>query len=279
MKIAFIGTGVMGAPMALHLANNGYDVNVYNRTSSKAKALEPKVKAFDSLEACVKDADIVFTIVGYAKDVEDVFEVLINTCKEGTILVDMTTSSPTLAKKIAQSTSKHICLDAPVTGGDLGAINGTLSIMVGGNKDAYNTIYPLLETFGKTITYRGPSGSGQHAKLANQISIAGSLAGIAESLSYAKEQNLDLEDMLKVIVGGSASSWQGANNGPKMIQGDYKPGFFAKHFLKDLNLALEEKGDLDLPILTQVQKIFELLINEGYGDEGTQVMFEYYKNK
>lgn len=275
-KVGFIGTGVMGAPMAKHLSKAGYEVHVYNRTHSKAKALEPECIAHDSLDTWLEEMDVVFTIVGYPKDVEEVMTTISKLCSDKTILVDMTTSSPTLAKKL-DDTLPQVILDSPVTGGDLGAINGTLSIMVGGDESAYDSILPLLECMGTTITYMGASGNGQHAKLANQTAIAGSLAGIAESLNYARMHGLDLEKMLAVITGGSANSWQGANNGPKMIQQDFAPGFYAKHFLKDLNLVLEEKAPLSLPVVESVQKIFTLLCEEGYEDLGTQVIYKYYE--
>lgn len=278
MKLAWIGTGVMGKPMALHLADAGYEVKSYNRTYEKAKALEPRIKAEKTIEACVKDADIIFSIVGYPKDVKEVYEKVIPYAKKGAILVDMTTSSPTLAIQLEKEAKKHglIMLDAPVTGGDLGAIHGTLSIMVGGNKDAFDRIYPLLTHLGKTITYMGEPGSGQHAKLANQTAIAGAISGIAEALVYAKAKGLNQEDMLKVITGGSASSWQAIHNGPKMITHDYAPGFFIKHFLKDLKLVLEEKQDLPLVVVEIVTNMYDKLVERGLDDSGTQALIEYY---
>ena len=278
-KIAWIGTGVMGKPMALHLADAGYEVSVYNRTHSKAKDLEPKVQAYKTIKETIEDADLIFTIVGYPEDVKEVYEEIIPNAKKGAILVDMTTSSPSLAKELnkkAQDYNLEI-LDAPVTGGDLGAINASLSIMVGGNQKAFDEILPLLELMGKTINYMGVSGNGQHAKLANQISIAGSIAGIAETLTYAKAQGLDLETTLSVITGGSASSWQAINNGPKMISSDFEPGFFLKHLLKDLNLVLKEKGDLYLPVLENVQKIYQKLSDLDLGEEGSQAIIKFYE--
>ena len=278
-KIAWIGTGVMGKPMALHLADAGYEVAVYNRTHSKAKDLEPQVKAYKTIKETIEGADVIFTIVGYPEDVKEVYEEIIPNAKKGAILVDMTTSSPSLAKELnkkAQDYNLEI-LDAPVTGGDLGAINASLSIMVGGNQKAFDEILPLLELMGKTINYMGVSGNGQHAKLANQISIAGSIAGIAETLTYAKAQGLDLETTLSVITGGSASSWQAINNGPKMISSDFEPGFFLKHLLKDLNLVLKEKGDLYLPVLENVQKIYQKLSDLDLGEEGSQAIIKFYE--
>ncbi|AMC93540.1 oxidoreductase [Erysipelothrix larvae] len=281
MKIAWIGTGVMGAPMALNLSRGGYDVVVQNRTFSKAQALEPEVKAFETIEDAVKDADVVFSIVGYPNDVENVANTVFRTCKPGTIYVDMTTSSPSLAKSLYEkghSLGIH-CVDAPVTGGDVGAINATLSIMVGGSVESYETIKPLLEKMGTTITYMGPGGSGQHAKLANQTAIAGAIAGCAEALTYAIHHGLDPHAMLAVITGGSASSWQAANNGPKMITDDMNPGFFTKHFLKDLKLASEEKGLLSLPVLQQVTQIYQSLVDLGYENDGTQCIIHHYNSK
>lgn len=280
MKILFVGTGVMGAPMALHLARNGVDVTVYNRTFSKAKKLEPNVKVASDLASASKDADVIFSIVGYPKDVEEIYGIIIPNAKAGAILVDMTTSSPTLAKRLHKEASKHglFMLDAPVTGGDLGAIRGTLSIMVGGNEEIYLRILPLLQMMGKTITYMGEAGSGQYMKLANQIVIAGNILGIAEGLYFAKEKGLDLNDTYKVIVGGSASSWQAEVNGLKMINKDYVPGFFLKHFLKDLRLALDESKDLDLPLLKQAEKTYAHL-SKLHSDDGTQVLIEAYLNK
>ncbi|MCF7930179.1 MAG: NAD(P)-dependent oxidoreductase [Acholeplasmataceae bacterium] len=281
MKIAFIGTGVMGKPMALHLSDAGHDVFVYNRTFEKAKALEPKAKAFNTIRECVKDVDVVMSIVGYPSDVIDVYDKVIEYAKKGTVLVDMTSSSPTLAKELYHMAKQKglPMLDAPVTGGDIGAIKGTLSIMVGGDEPIFQKILPLFKLMGTTVTYMGEPGSGMHAKLANQTVIAGNIIGICEALTYAKEKNLDLNKMLSVIVGGSASSWQAANNGPKMINQDYRPGFFVKHYLKDLKLVLEEKGELKLEVVEKVAKAYQLLSDQGFADLGTQSIIEYYLRK
>ena len=280
-KIAWIGTGVMGKPMALHLAHAGYEVTVYNRTLEKAKAMEPQVKAVATIAEAVADADIVFSIVGYPKDVEEVYDTVFQHAKQGTVLVDMTTSSPALAKTLAAQAESHhmVMLDAPVTGGDLGAINATLSIMVGGPKAQFEKILPLLEKLGKRITYMGDCGAGQYAKLANQITIAGAIAGVAEALTFAQAKNLDLTNMLAVITGGSASSWQAQINGRKMINHDYAPGFFIKHFLKDLKLVMEEKQEMKLDIVERVVRIFETLNDNGFSENGTQAIIEYYLQK
>ncbi|MBE0700282.1 MAG: NAD(P)-dependent oxidoreductase [Acholeplasmataceae bacterium] len=281
MKIAWIGTGVMGKPMAGHLQKAGYEVVAYNRTFSKAKSLEPEIKVYDNLEACIKDADIIFSIVGYPSDVADIYQIIIQKAKKNAILVDMTTSSPTLAKRLYQKAKENqlYMLDAPVTGGDIGAKNQTLSIMVGGDEDIFQKVMPLFYIMGHKVTYMGSSGSGQHAKLANQTVIAGNIVGIAESLVYAESKGLDLNKMLDVISGGSASSWQAIHNGAKMIQKDYQPGFFVKHFLKDLKLIIEEKGDLSLPVLETVTQAYDVLMKMGYENLGTQAIIEYYLSK
>lgn len=278
MKILFIGTGVMGKPMALHLAKNGVDVTCYNRTYEKALALKPAVKVVEELESAIGDKDLIFSIVGYPNDVRDIYEKIIPLAKKGAILVDMTTSSPTLAKELYEKALKKELkmLDAPVTGGDLGAINATLSIMVGGDYEVYKEILPYFKMMGKTITYMGAAGSGQNMKLANQIVIAGNLVGIAEGITFATNKNLNLEKFLKVITGGSANSWQAAVNGKKMIEKDYQPGFYIKHFLKDLRLALEEFKLQELPLLKNTEKILTTL--KEASEEGTQAIIKYYLN-
>ncbi len=277
-KIAFIGTGVMGAPMALNIAKAGYEVHVYNRTFSKAQKLEPSLIAHKEIETCVKDADLILSIVGYPEDVKNTYEKVIPIAKEGAILVDMTTSSPQLAQKLASQAEKYSLqmLDAPVTGGDLGAINASLSIMVGGDKKAFEKIYPVLESMGTRINYCGQAGQGQRAKLANQISIAASLVGFAESLHFAKISELDPKVVYDIITAGSANSWQAENNGMKMIEQDFKPGFYLKHLLKDLKLAMKEKGDHKMPLLETLTAMYEEMEKEGLADQGTQAIIHYY---
>jgi 3-hydroxyisobutyrate dehydrogenase len=278
MKIAWIGTGVMGKPMVNHLSAAGYKIKAYNRTYEKAKALEPNVKAEETIKECVKDADVVFSIVGYPSDVEETYKEVMKHAKKGAILVDMTTSSPTLAIKLYQDAWKLglRMLDAPVTGGDIGAINATLSIMVGGDKEIFESVLPLFKVMGKTITFMGKAGSGMHAKLANQTVIAGNIIGITEALVYAKVKGLDLEAMLGVITGGSANSWQAQYNGSKMINKDYTPGFFVKHYLKDLKLVIEEKKDLKLQGVEYACKAYQILSDHGFAESGTQSIIEYY---
>jgi len=278
MKIAWIGTGVMGRPMVNHLSAAGYTITAFNRTFEKAKALEPNVKAVESIKECVKDADIIFSIVGYPSDVKETYIEVMKHVKKGAILVDMTTSSPTLAIELYHEAWKLglRMLDAPVTGGDIGAINATLSIMVGGDKEVFESVLPLFKIMGKTVTYMGKAGSGMHAKLANQTVIAGNIIGITEALVYAKTKGLDLEAMLGVITGGSANSWQAQYNGAKMINKDYTPGFFVKHYLKDLKLVLEEKKDLKLQGVENACKAYQILSDHGFSEDGTQSIIEYY---
>lgn len=282
MKIAWIGTGVMGKPMALHLAKKGHEVTVFNRTLSKIEDMKNDCNLSNSVAQCVENADVVFTIVGFPTDVREVYlgdEGILKNVKEHTIVVDMTTSSPTLAKEIYREAKKLnvYSLDAPVTGGDKGAREATLSIMVGGDKDKFEKILNLLEVLGKTVTYMGEAGNGQNTKLANQMAIAGSIAGVAEALAFAHSKNIALDDVLNVINNGSASSWQGINNGPKMVANDRSAGFFIKHFIKDLRLGQDEKQDLTLNISKAVLEEYEQLLEKGYGDFGTQAIIDYYK--
>lgn len=281
MNILWIGTGVMGVPMAKHLQQAGHQVYAYNRTPEKAKRLEPEIKFCDAIESCIDKVNAVFTMVGYPEDVKEVYEKVIPLAKPKTILVDMTTSSPTLAKTLAeQAKAKDIMmLDAPVTGGDIGAINGKLSIMVGGDFYTYEKMLPLFMHLGSTITYMGPSGSGMVAKLANQTVIAGNILGIVEAITFAKDKNLDLTSLLSVITGGSADSWQASNNGPKMIRKDYRPGFYVKHFLKDLKLVMAEKGQLPLTVVETATKAYETLMTKGFSEKGTQAIIEYYMQR
>ncbi|MBP3399965.1 MAG: NAD(P)-dependent oxidoreductase [Erysipelotrichaceae bacterium] len=282
MKICWIGTGVMGASMAKNCIAHGHEVQVYNRTFSKAKACEEfGAKAFENLKDALQGVEAVFTIVGYPKDVEEVYNVIFETCPEGTIAVDMTTSAPSLAVKLAEEGLKHgiHVLDAPVSGGDTGARNATLSIMVGGNKDAYDKVYPLFECMGKNIVYMGKAGSGQHTKMANQVAIAGTIAAVNEALTYSKAADLDPDKVLSAISAGAAGSWQMSNNGPKMLKKDNSAGFFIKHFIKDMRLAQKEASDrgLKLEVLDEVLKIYEELSAEGCDDFGTQSIYRHFK--
>lgn len=276
MNIAFIGTGIMGSPMALHLSKK-HKVTVYNRTIEKAKKLEPFVKVVSTISEAVKDAEVVFTIVGYPKDVRNVYNEIFSAVKPGTICVDMTTSSPKLAKELfTEALNFDIdMIDAPVTGGDLGAKNATLTIMVGGKQATYDKIYPLLELMGSSITYVGPAGSGQYAKLSNQIAIAGNLLGVAESYAFAKGHQIDLQTVYEILNTGSAASTQLKVNGKKYIDNDLLPGFYVKHFLKDLELARSETTQ-KLIVLDHAITLLQSLVDDGKGDLGTQAIISKY---
>ena len=283
MKIAWIGVGVMGRSMALNLKKAGHSVSVYNRTLSKCDGLEADgINICTTIKECVNDADAIFTIVGYPKDVEEVYLSdygIFANAKEGAYVVDMTTSSPALAKKLAEVGTKFHVLDAPVSGGDIGAKNGTLSIMVGGEKEDFDYLLPVFEAMGKNITYLGKAGSGQNCKACNQIAIAGTIAAAAEAMHYAESVGLDGNTVLDAISKGAAGSWQIDNNAPKMLVNDYEPGFFIKHFIKDLKIARDtmQSRNEELQVLNKVLEMYESIADNGLDNKGTQAIFEYYK--
>lgn len=283
MNIGFIGLGVMGSSMARNLMKHGYHVLGYTRTKSKAEALiKDGLDYQENRVSLAKKSDVIITMVGYPSDVEETYfgeSGLINHVKEGTYLIDMTTSSPMLAQKIygeGQKKGLHV-LDAPVSGGDSGAKAGTLAIMVGGDEADFESMKDVLSCMGNSVIYEGTIGSGQHTKMANQIAIAGALSGVAEAIRYAQEAGLDVEKMLDTISGGAASSWQLVNLGPKMIHKDYAPGFYMKHFIKDMKIADEEAKErgLTLDILETVLSHSSSL--KEHEDDGTQSIIEYYK--
>ena len=285
MKIAWIGTGVMGESMAGHLLDAGHELYVYNRTVSKTENLVKRgAKLLTEIKDAPLNADVVFTMVGYPKDVEGVYlgnDGLITTAKEGQVFVDMTTSSPTIAKKISEEFAKvgASALDLPVTGGDIGAKNGTLSIMVGGDKKVYEEkVLPLVKHLGKNITYFGEAGKGQYAKLANQIAIATTMISVAESFKFAKEVGLDLEDFFKTVSTGSGGSFSMTSYGPRILKNDFKPGFFVHHFIKYMRLALEEceKMNITLPGLEAAYKLYNELEEEVRNTNGTQAISKWY---
>lgn len=284
-KIGFIGIGVMGKSMARHLMTNGYEVSIYSRTKSKAQELiEEGARWCDNAGECAKGQDAVVTIVGYPKDVEEVYfgeNGIIANAKEGAYLIDMTTTSPRLSKKIFdEAAAKHLhALDAPVSGGDTGAKNATLAIMVGGEKEAFDACMEFFQVMGKNIVFQGPAGSGQHCKMANQIAIAGAVSGVCEALAYAKETGLDPQVVLDTISTGAAGSWQLSNNGANILKGNMNPGFFIKHYIKDMKIASDEAKDvdLDLVVLEEVLKLYKKLEKDGLGDLGTQALIKYYE--
>ena len=286
MRIGFIGVGVMGNGMVKNLLSHGYEVNAYTRTRAKAlEALEAGAEWRESAADCVRDADAVITMVGFPPDVEEVYfgeKGILASARPGTLVIDMTTTSPRLAQRIYTEAADRglSALDAPVSGGDTGARAGTLAIMVGGDREAFERAVPIFEAMGKSIRYMGVAGSGQHTKMANQIAIAGTLAGVCEAIAYARAAGLDVDEVISTISGGAASSWQLANNGPKSAHGDFAPGFFIKHFIKDMTLADGEARarDLPMPVLEKVLAMFRALEAQGYGDEGTQALIRAYRS-
>ena len=284
MNIGFIGIGVMGKAMARNLKKAGFEVLIYARHPEKVRDLVSEgFKLYGTIKELVQDSEIVITIVGFPSDVREVYfdeDKIINNAKPGTILLDMTTSSPTLAQEIHQKAKERNIhsLDCPVTGGDLGARNGTLTIFVGGDQDIYEKVLPVLKAMGTTIAYVGGPGSGQHAKLANQIAIAGAISGVAEAVAYAWANGLDPKALVDIWASGSAGSWQMKNNAPRALNGDLAPGFFIKHFIKDMNLALSEsesKG-IELKVLKTVRDLYQEMAERGFADLGTQAIIDYY---
>lgn len=286
-KIGFIGIGVMGAPMAGHLLKAGYDVAVYARRKEAADALVSQGAEFcSSIAQCAKGRDAVITMVGFPKDVEEVYfgeQGILQNASTGTILIDMTTTSPRLSLRIAQAAAKKgLCaLDAPVSGGDVGARQATLSIMVGGDPAVYQACLPLFQAMGKQVVYEGPAGSGQHTKMANQIALGGAIAGVCEALAYGKRAGLDLPTMLQSISAGAAGSWQMSNMAPRMLASDFAPGFFIKHYIKDMDIALQEAEGfgLHMQVLEEVRKMYVALAQEGKENLGTQALYQYYEQQ
>ena len=283
-KIGFIGTGIMGAAMAGHLLAAGFEVSVYNRTKAKAEGLLSQgAKWCDSPSACAKGQDAVITIVGYPKDVEEVYlgeNGIIENAREGAYLIDMTTSSPILAERIfaaAKEKGLH-AVDAPVTGGDTGAKNATLSILVGGEESSFEALQPVFSVLGKNLVYMGSAGAGQKAKACNQIAIAGALAGACEAYAYAQASGLDLEKTFQAISAGAAGSFQMSNVVRRGLDGNFEPGFMLKHFGKDLAIGTETSAAYGtaLPVLGQVLAEVRQLERQGSGNQGTQALLWYY---
>lgn len=286
-KIGFIGIGVMGAPMAGHLLKAGYSVAVYARRKEAADALVSQGAEFcSSIAQCARGRDSVITMVGFPKDVEEVYfgeQGILQNASTGTILIDMTTTSPRLSLRIAQAAAKKgLCaLDAPVSGGDVGARQATLSIMVGGDPAVCQACLPLFQAMGKQVVYEGPAGSGQHTKMANQIALGGAIAGVCEALAYGKRAGLDLPTMLQSISAGAAGSWQMSNMAPRMLASDFAPGFFIKHYIKDMDIALQEAEGfgLHMQVLEEVRKMYAALAQEGKENLGTQALYQYYEQQ
>lgn len=284
-SVGFIGLGVMGESMASHLLQKGYPMYVYTRTKEKAANLMNNGAIWcSSPKEIAEHANFVFTIIGTPKDVEEVYldeNGLITNGREGSYFIDMTTSSPSLARKLFEEGKKkgiHI-LDAPVSGGDIGAKEARLAIMVGGEKEDYNSVLPLLEHMGKNIAYFGKAGSGQHTKMANQIAIAPTMIGVCESLVYAKKAGLDVQNVVDLISTGAAASFSLSAYAPRILKEDYTPGFFIKHFIKDMTIALNEaeKMGIHLPGLSLAKDMYEKLARLGEENSGTQALYKYYQ--
>lgn len=282
--IGFIGTGVMGKSMIQNLLAASYEINIYTRTKEKAQSLLDDGSTWkSSVASLARDVDVIITMVGYPHDVEEVYfgsDGIIENAKPETYIIDMTTSSPALAEKIfTQALSKNLfALDAPVSGGDIGAKNGTLAIMVGGNKHVFQDTLPIFNVLGENIIWHGPAGAGQHAKLANQITIASNMIGVCEAIVYAKKAGLDPVRVLDSITTGAAGSWSLTNLAPRMIKGDFSPGFFVKHFIKDMTIALESAQEMGLitPGLSLSLDMYKELADMGESDSGTQALIKYF---
>ncbi|CUL27951.1 NAD(P)-dependent oxidoreductase [Listeria monocytogenes] len=284
-KIGFVGTGVMGSSMAGHLLEAGYEVLVYTRTKTKAEDLLDKGALWvETPGELANKVDILISMVGYPKDVEELYlgeNGFLENLAVGTVAIDMTTSSPALAKKMAEfGREKGIgVLDAPVSGGDIGAKNGTLSIMVGGSEDVFFKVKPIFDILGSSVILQGDAGAGQHTKMVNQIAIASNMIGVTEAIIYAEAAGLNPSRVLDSISGGAAGSWSLANLIPRVLKDDFSPGFFIKHFIKDMGIAISEAKQmgLELPGLTLAEKMYQTLAEQGLSEEGTQALIKYYR--
>jgi len=281
-EIGFIGTGVMGKSMAGHLMSAGYRVHVYTRTKAKAEDLLSRGAVWHDAPAELAAAcDVVVSIVGYPADVEDLYlggGGIVANAKPGAYLIDMTTSSPSLARRIHEAAAARgaSALDAPVSGGDVGAREARLSIMVGGDAAAFEAVKPIFEIMGKNIVHQGGPGAGQHTKMCNQIAIASGMIGVCEALAYAKSAGLDPTTVLASIETGAAGSWSLSNLGPRIIAGNFEPGFYVKHFIKDMKIALDAADEmgLELPGLSLARSLYERLSDMGFADKGTQALYK-----
>jgi 3-hydroxyisobutyrate dehydrogenase len=279
-KIGWIGTGVMGSSMCRHIIDKGFNTFVHNRTKKKAKKLvDAGATWVNSPKAVAQNSDVIFTMVGFPRDVKEVYfgsKGVINGVKPGSILVDMTTTEPSLSKEIYKEAKlkKATSIDAPVSGGDIGAVEGKLSIMFGGDKDAVEVVMPLFRLMGKNIVYQGPAGSGQHAKMCNQVMVSGLMIGMSETLLYGYKAGLDLETMLESVSRGAAASWMLDNLAPRILKRDFRPGFFVEHFIKDMGIALKEaeRMNLSLPGLALVHQLYVAVEAQGHGRKGTHAL-------
>ncbi|MBP3038389.1 NAD(P)-dependent oxidoreductase [Bacillaceae bacterium Marseille-Q3522] len=283
--IGFIGTGVMGKSMALNLLHANYPLVVYSRTKEKANGLlEQGAKWASTPKEVAEKANLIITMVGFPTDVEEVYlgeNGIITNGKPQSFVIDMTTSTPSLAKKIAlEAKKKQIhALDAPVSGGDIGAKEGKLSIMVGGEEADFTAVLPIFKILGENIVYQGNAGCGQHTKMCNQIAIASNMIGVCEAIVYAEKAGLDPINVLKSISSGAAGSWSLSNLAPRMIAGNFEPGFYIKHFIKDMNIALQEAEamGMETPGLTLAKSLYSQLAEQGEENSGTQALYKYWE--
>ena len=283
--VGFVGLGVMGQSMAGHILDAGYELHLYTRTKQKAEKIISTGGIWeDTIAGLSAECNVIITMVGFPADVKDVYlgdGGILNHAEKGSVVVDMTTSSPDLAVTIYEKAKeKEIAsLDAPVSGGDLGARNASLSIMVGGDKRSFDEILPLFEVMGKNIVFQGKPGAGQHAKMANQIAIAAGMVAVCEALAYAGKAGLDPDTVLKSIGAGAAGSWTLNNLGPRMLAGDFDPGFYIKHFIKDMTIASTSSKHLklDTPGLDLALSLYKKMAEDGCENEGTQALFKLFK--
>jgi len=279
-KIGWIGVGVMGSSMCGHLIDKGFTATVYTRTKSKADDLLAKGATWAATpKEVAEQSDVVFAIVGFPSDVREVMlgaDGALAGCKSGNILVDMTTSEPSLAVEIAEAAKKKsvTSIDAPVSGGDVGAREARLSIMIGGDRDTVEALQPCWDAMGKTIVYQGEAGAGQHTKMVNQTLIASNMIGVCEALLYAHKAGLNLETVMQSVGSGAAGSWSLANLGPRIIDNNFDPGFFVEHFIKDMGIALDEakRMQLALPGLALAHQLYLALQAQGHGRDGTHAL-------
>lgn len=284
-NIGFIGIGVMGKSMAKNLLDAGYSINVYTRTKEKATELIEKGAIWkQTIKDLALSSDVIITMVGYPTDVEEVYfgeDGILENAQQGTYVIDMTTSKPSLATEIYHKAKEKdiYALDAPVSGGDIGAKNGTLAIMVGGDQDAFHQVLPILNVMGENIKLQGKAGAGQYTKLTNQITIASNMIGVCEAIAFAKKAGLNPEKVLESISTGAAASFSLSNLAPRMLKEDYNPGFYVKHFIKDMTIALESAKEMNVmtPGLEISLKLYKELAEKGESDSGTQALIKLFE--
>ncbi len=284
-SIGFVGTGVMGRSMAAHLLAAGYQLHVHSRTKARAEDLLADGATWaENVKDLAPECDVIITIVGFPEDVESVYlghDGLIARARAGTVLIDMTTSRPNLAQRINAKAHEAgmQTLDAPVSGGDVGAREARLSIMVGGDREAFDRVQPILQLMGTNVVYQGPAGSGQHTKMCNQIAIASGMMGVCEAMAYAERSGLDPQTVLNSIESGAAGSWSLSNLAPRMLAANFAPGFYVKHFIKDMKIAIDSAHalQLDVPGLELAESLYEKLAARDGENDGTQALYKLYR--